>query len=62
MTQFEKAKFNSKANTKEYEDNYDKIFSKTCQHCGMKQTQRSNVLCQSCGKEVSNGSDVQRTL
>lgn len=28
MTQFEQAKFNSKANNKKYEDNYDKIFRK----------------------------------
>ena len=63
MTQFEKSRFNSKANTKEYEDNYDRIFSKTtCQHCGMKQAESYNVLCQSCGKEVANGSDVQGTL
>ena len=62
MTQFEKARFNSKANTKEYADNYDRIFGKTCQHCGMKQAQSYNVLCQSWGKEVVNGSDVQGTL
>ena len=62
MTQFEKARFNSKANTKEYSDNYDRIFGKTCQHCGMKQAESYNVLCQSCGKEITNGSDVQGTL
>jgi len=28
MTQFESPKFNSKANNKKYEDNYDKIFRK----------------------------------
>lgn len=28
MTQFENARFNSKANNKKYEDNYDKIFRK----------------------------------
>ena len=28
MTQFEKHKFNSKANNKKYEDNYDRIFKK----------------------------------
>ena len=28
MTQFENAKFNSKANNKKYEDNYDRIFRK----------------------------------
>lgn len=28
MTQFENAKFNSKANNKKFEDNYDKIFRK----------------------------------
>lgn len=28
MTQFEQARFNSKANNKKYEDNYDKIFRK----------------------------------
>jgi len=28
MTQFESPKFNSKANNKKYEDNYDKIFKK----------------------------------
>jgi len=28
MTQFESPKFNSKANNKKYEDNYDRIFKK----------------------------------
>lgn len=28
MTQFEKVRFNSKSNTKKYEDNYDRIFKK----------------------------------
>ena len=28
MTQFENARFKSKANNKKYEDNYDKIFRK----------------------------------
>jgi len=28
MTQFENVRFNSKANNKKYEDNYDKIFRK----------------------------------
>jgi hypothetical protein len=28
MTQFEQPKFNSKSNTKKYEDNYDRIFKK----------------------------------
>lgn len=28
MTKFEDAKFNSKANNKKYEDNYDRIFKK----------------------------------
>ena len=28
MTQFENAKFNSKANNKKYEDNYNRIFRK----------------------------------
>lgn len=28
MTKFEQPRFNSKANSKKYEDNYDKIFRK----------------------------------
>lgn len=28
MTKFESAKFNSKANNKKYEDNYDRIFKR----------------------------------
>lgn len=48
MTKFEDVRFNSKSNNKDYDDNYDKVF-RSCQHCGMIQTDKNNVLCQSCG-------------
>jgi hypothetical protein len=42
MTQFESPKFNSKANNKKYEDNYDKIFRKKTKDT--KKVRRNNAL------------------
>lgn len=49
------AKLQSKANSKEYEDNYDNIFGVRCPKCNLKQTDKNNVLCQSCGELISSG-------
>jgi transcription elongation factor Elf1 len=46
----------SKVSTEKYKDGWDRIFGTlSCNHCDMIQDNKDNVLCQSCGKEITKG-------
>ncbi len=50
------AKLFSKVPTNNYKEGWDRIFGTlSCNHCDMIQDNKDNVLCQSCGKEITKG-------